>query len=394
MRAQAVFYFLYLWGFYMQIRAITNETNIRSRLQQLDVDKGGISILASKHEHALIEIKDLHVGAANILKQDALSVGADLAVPKGTVTAQYPRVDALLIGTKRALQKLVQKEKAQPFGLKEVSRYLQNYFSSFKKEKTQIMGVVNANDDSFFQGSRFLGKEALDAIERMMQEGADIIDVGAVSSRPGAAVVDEDEELRRFAPIADALYENGFFKEVRLSVDSYTPRVVEYALDCGFDIVNDITGFENDELCKLTARYNAEAIIMHMQGTPQTMQHSPTYEDVVVEVYEYLSKQLQKVESFGVERIVLDIGIGFGKSLEHNIALLRHLPHFKTLNRPLLVGASRKSMIDRISPSSAERRLGGTLALHLKAARDGADILRVHDVFEHVQALRVEEALL
>ena len=363
-------------------------------LRRMDVDKGGISILSSKHEHALIEIKDLHVGAANILKQDALSVGADLAVPRGTVTAQYPRVNALLIGSKRALAKLVQKEKAQPFGLKEVSFYLQNYVAEEKRKKTEVMGVVNANDDSFFHGSRFSGNEAIQAIEKMIGEGADIIDIGAVSSRPGASIVDAEEELRRFAPIADAIYASGLYNDVRFSIDSYTPQVVSYALEHGFDIVNDITGFENDELCKLTAEYDAEAIVMHMQGTPQTMQNSPHYEDVVKEVYEYLQNQAKKVESFGVKRIVLDIGIGFGKTLEHNLELLRHLPHFATLHRPILVGASRKSMIDMISPSPVERRLGGTLALHLKAAREGAAILRVHDVFEHVQALLVEEALL
>ena len=377
----------------MKIRRISNDIAIKKYLKALDVDRGGVAILFAKHRHYLIEIEDLHVGAANILKQDALSVGADLAVPKGTITAEQPRVNALLIATKRELEKLVPKEKLQPFGLKKIAGYLEEILKIQESKKPQIMGIINANDDSFFSGSRFMGSDAIKTLERMIEEGADIIDIGAVSSRPGAEQVDEDEELERIRPIADAIYEQKLFERVRLSIDSYAPRVIEYVLERGFSIVNDITGFEDDRVCELTARYNAAAVIMHMQGTPQTMQSAPKYEDVVDEVYTYLQRQAQKAQDYGIKEIILDVGIGFGKTLEHNISLLQHLPHFRSLGYPLLVGASRKSMIDKISPSKAERRLGGTLALHLYAAKNGADIVRVHDVHEHAQAFAIEEAL-
>ena len=377
----------------MKIRQISNDIAIKKYIKALDVDRGGVAILAAKHRHYLVEIEDLHVGAANILKQDALSVGADLAVPKGTIVAEQPRVNALLIGTKRELEKLVQKEKLQPFGLKNVSAYLEKILKLQEGKQPQIMGIINANDDSFYSGSRFQGNDAVATIERMIEEGADIIDVGAVSSRPGAVQVDEDEELERIRDIADLIYEQKLYEKVRLSVDSYAPKVIAYMLERGFSIVNDITGLENDRVCELIAEYNASAVIMHMQGMPQTMQNEPSYDNVVEEVYAYLQRQAEKAESYGIKKITLDIGIGFGKTLKHNIELLQHLPHFRSLGYPLLVGASRKSMIDKISQSSVERRLGGTLALHLYAARNGADILRVHDVYEHRQAFAVEQAL-
>ena len=377
----------------MKIRRLSNDIAIKKYIKALDVDRGGVAILAAKHRHYLIEIEELHVGAANILKQDALSVGADLAVPKGTIVAERPRVNALLIGTKRELERLAQKEKLQPFGLKEVAAYLERILKLQESKKPQIMGIINANDDSFYSGSRFQGNDAVATMERMIEEGADIIDVGAVSSRPGAAFVDEDEELERIRDIADAIYEQKLYEKVRLSIDSYAPKVIDYVLARGFHIVNDITGLEDDRVCELIAEYNASAVIMHMQGNPQTMQNEPSYESVVDEVYAYLHRQTEKAESYGIKDIILDIGIGFGKTLQHNIALLQHLPHFRSLGYPLLVGASRKSMIDKISQSSVERRLGGTLALHLYAARNGADILRVHDVYEHRQAFAVEQAL-
>ena len=377
----------------MKIKQISNDIDIKKYLKNLDVEGGGRSIMAAKHEHYLIEVQDLHVGAANILKQDALSVGADFAVPKGTVVAKTPRVDGLLIATKRHLEVLAQKEKLQPFGLKEVGAFLERIVKTASPKKVQLMGVLNANDDSFYASSRFRAVEATKKIEEMIAQGADIVDIGAVSSRPGAKEVSAQEEMDRLRDIVTTVARERFYERVRFSIDSYTPEAVAYALDNGFSIINDITGFENDELCRLAAKYNAQAVVMHMQGTPQTMQQNPTYEDVVEEVYGYLRRQTEKLASYGVDDVVLDVGIGFGKTLQHNIDLLRHLKHFRTLGKKLLIGASRKSMIDKISPSPTEERLAGTLALHLRAVEEGADILRVHDVYEHAQAFRVWERL-
>lgn len=377
----------------MQIEKLSNDINTVELLTQLGVDSGGIKILASKMKHHIIYIRDLHVGGANILKQDALSVGADLAVPRGTVIAKEPRVDCILIATQKQLQTLSKKELAQPFGLKELAIKLQEIVQIQKPKKIEIMGVINANEDSFFDGSRYKGEEAIRAIEKMIEEGAAIIDIGGVSSRPNAPRVNVQEELARVQPIVDAIKKAKLYDRVRFSIDSYAPEVISLALESGFNIVNDITGLENDAVCTLCAEYQASAVIMHMLGTPQTMQDNPNYTNVLSDVYLFLENRIQKAESFGVDDIIVDIGIGFGKRLEDNLSLVKNLEHFLRLEKRVLVGASRKSMIDAISPSSVDERLAGTLAIHLEALRNGASILRVHDVKEHVQAMKVFEAI-
>ncbi len=377
----------------MKIQKLSNDIDTKQYLQNLGVDSGGIDILSAKMTHHLIFIQDLHVGAANILKQDALSIGADLAVPRGTVVAEISKVDCILIANSRELAQLAKKELQQPFGLKALAKKLREYLSVERSTSVEIMGVINANDDSFFSGSRFKDSNALKAIYTMIEDGADIIDVGGVSSRPNSLEVDPKEELSRVVPIIDAIAQQKLRERVKLSIDSYTPEVIAYALERGFHIVNDITGLQNDAVCKLCAEYNATAVIMHMQGTPQTMQANPSYENILTEVYHFLEARIHKAESFGVKDIILDVGIGFGKTLEHNIALIKHLENFLTLKKRLLIGASRKSMIDMIMPSSVEERLPGSLAIHLEAVKNGASIVRVHDVKEHHQALKVQKAL-
>jgi len=377
----------------MYIEKLSNTIDVKRKLKEIGVDSGGLKILTQKATSHIIYIKDLHVGAANILKQDALSIGADLAVPKGTITAATPTVDCLLIATQRELQILSKKELAQPFGLKILAKEFAQICKIQKPKHVAIMGVLNANDDSFFSGSRFKESEAIVKIEQMIEEGADIIDIGGVSSRPNAPIVSVEEELARVEKIYKLIKQEKLYEKVAFSCDSYEPKVIQQALDLGFRIVNDITGLANDEVCRLCASYNAQAVIMHMQGTPQTMQNNPSYQSVLNDVYAFLQERVEKAESFGVKEIVLDIGIGFGKSLEDNLILIKNLEHFSRLDKPLLVGASRKSMIDKIHPSSVEQRLAGTLALHLEAVHNGASILRVHDVLEHKQALLMHEAL-
>ena len=377
----------------MRVTKLSNAIDAKKVLRELGVDGGGVSILASKVSHHVIYISDLRVGGANILKQDALSIGADLAVPRGTVLATTPKVDAILIATQKQLEILARKELAQPFGLKELAHKLKEISKTQKPKKVEIMGVINANEDSFFSGSRFSESNAIEAIQLMIEDGADIIDIGGVSSRPNAPKVSAKEELTRVKPIYELIKKERLYEKARFSCDSYEPSVIEQALESGFKILNDITGLENDEVCKLCASYDAQAIIMHMQGTPQTMQDNPQYENILSDVYSFFESRIQKAESFGIKDIVLDVGIGFGKTLEDNLTLIKHLENFLTLNKSLLVGASRKSMIDKIDASSVEDRLAGTLALHLEALRNGASMLRVHDVKEHVQALKVQKAL-
>ena len=377
----------------MQVVKLSNHIDITKYLQELGVDSGGVQILSSKSKHHLIQIKNLHVGAANILKQDALSVGADLAVPRGTVLALTPTVDTILIATQRQMQLLAKKELSQPFGLKELAIQLKKITTTQVEKQVQIMGIINANDDSFFSASRFHAQDAINKINEMIQDGASIIDIGGVSSKPNATQVSSKEELQRIKPIVDLIAQEKLYERVSFSCDSYSPEVVEYALKSGFSIVNDITGLADDAIAKLCAKYNASIVIMHMQGTPQTMQDNPYYEDVVSEVYSFLEKQVDKAKSFGIKEIIIDVGIGFGKTLQDNLRLIKHLEHFKTLGCEILIGASRKSMIGALSSASVEKRLSGTLALHLNAVDNGATIVRAHDVYEHNQALKIREAL-
>ena len=377
----------------MQVEKLSNSVDTKKLLKSLGVDGGGVSILASKMQHHIVYIRDLHVGGANILKQDALSIGADLAVPRGTVIAKTSHVDCILIATQKQLKILSKKELAQPFGLKELAKKLQLISKIKKPRHVEIMGVINANDDSFYSQSRFKDSDAIKAIQTMIEDGADIIDIGGVSSRPNALKVSAKDELQRVKPILEAIKNEKLYEQVRFSCDSYEPLVIQTALDSGFKIVNDITGLQNDEVCKLCAQYGASAVIMHMQGTPQTMQDKPKYKNVISDVYSFLEQRVLKAESFGVSDIIVDIGIGFGKTLEDNLLLIKHLENFLTLGKQVLVGASRKSMIDKISPSSVDDRLGGTVALHLEAVNNGASIVRVHDVAEHVQALKIKEKL-
>ena len=377
----------------MVVEKLSNSVNIKKYLKEINVDGGGVSILSEKAKTHIISIKDLHVGAANILKQDALSIGADLAVPRGTVLAKTPRVDCLLIATTAQLKTLSKKELAQPFGLKELAQKLQTISSIKFPKRVEVMGVLNANDDSFFAKSRFSSKEAIVKIELMIEQGASIIDIGGVSSAPNAVKVSVAEELERIRPIAKLIQENKLYEKVDFSIDSCEAEVIALALESGFKIVNDITGLADDAVCKLCAKYEAKVVIMHMQGTPQTMQDSPMYSNILDDVYQFLQERVDKANSFGIKDIILDVGIGFGKTLEDNLSLIKHLEHFMGLGKPLLVGASRKSLIGKVDASEVAQRLGGTLALHLESVRNGASVLRVHDVQEHVQALKLQEAL-
>jgi dihydropteroate synthase len=376
----------------MNIVKLSPTTDKNLILKKVGSTKEGAAIMSKKMQTNLFYIKDLKTPAANILKQDALSIGAELAVEKDTILCKDEKVDALLIANDKQLLTLIKKAKAQPFGLKQLSSDLKEHIDS-KSFKTKIMGVINANEDSFYEGSRFDKGSAIEQIEKMIEDGATIIDIGGVSSRPGSVGVSEDEELSRVKDIIDLVYEKNYSKDVRFSIDSYALKPIEYALDRGFDIVNDITALSSDEVAKIASKYKATVVLMHMSGTPKDMQDNPTYEDLFLEMDNFFSDRIKKAQSFGIEDIILDVGIGFAKTLDHNLKLIKHLGHFKHFKKELLIGASRKSMIDKILPTPTSERLPATLALHLKAIEQGASIVRVHDVKEHKQALSIDEAL-
>jgi dihydropteroate synthase len=368
--------------------------NPKAFLASLGVESSGITIIEKKMELFFIYIKELKTPAVNILKQDALSIGAELAVPSGVVTYAKTHYDCLLIGNKKHIEILSQKELAQPFGLKEVARELKSFLQT-KVFPIQIMGIINANDDSFYSASRFDSAAAISEIENMITNGADIIDIGAISSRPNAPIVSANEEMNRVKVICDTIKSQKLYEKAIFSIDSYTPSVVEYALESGFKIVNDITGANDDSLIELTVKYDAKLCVMHMQGTPQTMQQKPIYSDVMSEVNDFFEARIAKCEALGLarENIIIDVGIGFGKALEHNATLIKNMRHFTRFGCQILAGASRKSMIDKIIPTPIEDRLAGTLAIHLKALENGASIIRCHDVKEHKQAIEVYKTL-
>lgn len=376
----------------MKLYKLSSQLDAKALLQTVGVTHEGSALLIPKTHLNLIYIKDLKTPAANILKQDALSIGADLAVPKDTITCKVPLVDAVLIANDKQLKELAHKEKIQPFGLKEVAQKLSE-FAFTCKDDFSVMGIINTNEDSFFQGSRFKDEAALKHVEHMIEEGATMIDLGGVSSRPGSLGVSEQEELSRVKPIIDLIFKHKLFEKAQFSLDSYSPLCLEYALTHGFSIVNDITALANDDVARVTAKYDATVILMHMQGDPKSMQHEPVYDNVMLEVDAFFEERIAKALQFGIKKIVLDVGIGFGKNLEHNLQLLKHHEHFLHFGYPLLIGASRKSMIDKIISTPIDERLPGTLALHLKAYEHGASIIRAHDVKAHVQALSVLQAL-
>ena len=258
----------------------------------------------------------------------------------------------------------------------------------------KLMGVVNVTPDSFSDGGLFLDAEAAVAHGmKLARDGAEILDVGGESTRPGAEAVSAAEEIARTQPVVEAIAAAGH----QVSIDTSKLAVAEAALEAGATIVNDVTALHGDpQIAALCAERGVALVLMHMQGDPRTMQLDPTYDDVVDDVRAFLAERTEAAVAAGVpeERIWLDPGIGFGKTLEHNLELLRRLGELRESGRPLVVGASRKSFIGKIDGSAVGERLGGTIASSVLAAAEGADVLRVHDVAECRQALTVAAAVL
>lgn len=260
-------------------------------------------------------------------------------------------------------------------------------------DRPLVMGIVNVTPDSFSDGGRFDSTIAAVAhAQRLLEAGADILDVGGESTRPGAAVVPVEEEICRVIPVLQALRA----LNVPLSVDTCKPDVMRAALEAGVDLVNDIAALEGDGALELVAQSGAAVCLMHKQGNPQTMQAAPEYADVVAEVAVYLAARRDAALAVGIEpsRILLDPGFGFGKSHAHNVALFRALPAMRqALACPLLVGVSRKSMLGQITGRPVAERLGASVAAAVLAAQAGAAVIRVHDVADTVDALKVLRAL-
>jgi len=254
-----------------------------------------------------------------------------------------------------------------------------------------IMGIVNVTPDSFYPGSRIKKDKLIDIVSKMINDGAEIIDVGGESTRPGAEEVPLDEELNRVVPVIETIKKNF---DVIVSVDSYKSKVADESLKVGADIVNDISALRFDKnMVNVIRKFDCPVILMHMKGTPKDMQKNPYYEDPVLEIYEFLKERIEFAKRNGIEKIIIDPGIGFGKRLTDNLLIIKNLSKFKELGYPILLGASRKSMIGMILDLPVEERLEGTLAITAIGVVNGADIIRVHDVRENYKAVKVAEAI-
>ena len=259
--------------------------------------------------------------------------------------------------------------------------------------KPKVMGILNVTPDSFFDGGKYKNeRDILVQAEKMLNEEATFIDVGAYSSRPGAKHISEEEELQRMLPVVELLIKN--FPEIIISIDSFRSRVVEESVNAGAAIINDISGGMMDEqMFKTVAKLQVPYIMMHMKGTPQNMQQNPQYENVVMEVISFFAEQLFKLRKLKVNDVIIDVGFGFGKTLDQNYELLKKLSLFKSLDAPILTGVSRKSMLYKLLGVTPKEALNATTVANTVALLNGTHILRVHDVKEAVEAVKIVEQL-
>ncbi len=395
----------------MQVLEIPKSEDLRKIMQDIGVDPYGIKIMVPKAITRILRINSASNIAANILKQEMLSLGGDAAVARDALTGKAKKTDCLLIGNLAQFSRLNEKLKKQPFGLSNLAVELCRILGNYENDKfilqlgkyrlnlglrPHIMGVVNLTPDSFSGDGLYAWglspKGTVPLVEKMVKDGADIIDIGGESSRPGARPVSLKEELSRTIPVIKALA-----KKVKapISIDTYKPQVAKQALDNGASLANDITGLRNSEMRRVVARHKAGVVIMHMKGNPHTMQKNPVYGSLVDEVIGYLKRGIERAKDSGIDekKIIIDPGLGFGKTTEHNLELLKRLNEFKVLGRPILVGPSRKSFIGKILKVSPKERVSGTVSSCVLAVNNGARIVRVHDCLEVKQALKILEAV-
>jgi len=395
-----------------QVRLLSLETpeELASAFRRIGVDGCGSAIMRRKGFVRFFRVERIPSFCANILKQEMLSLGADAAVSRGALTGGSGLTDCLLFGNLSHFEGLIRKLKKQPFGLAELGDRLRTVLAGLDRpqcalrigsrrvtlgRRTWLMGVVNVTPDSF-SGDGVAGlpvDKIVRSIESIVEAGADIIDIGGESSRPGARAVRAKEELRRVIPVIKALCRR---VRVPICVDTTKSEVARAALEHGAAVINDISALRRDaKMAKVAARYKAAVVLMHMQGTPRTMQRVPRYGDVMADVVDFLGTSIDRARQAGVadERIIVDPGIGFGKTFGHNIEILRRLAELRIYGRPVLVGLSRKAFIGKVLRREPKERVWGTASAATFAVERGADIMRVHDVREMKQVVRMTDAL-
>jgi len=382
----------------------------QTHIDGLGSDDQGKAIMAPKMVHRVVHVDNVDTRAANVLKQEMLSIGGEASLPREVFDFQGKEVSAILSGSLKHYKLLTKKLKRQPFGLKALSQELETLFGFDRvgrervlrlgerdydlDERTLVMGVINVTPDSFSDGGLFSSAEA--AVEhalRLVEEGADILDIGGESTRPGSDFISLDEELSRVMPVVEGLADSS---EVPISIDTTKAEVAHRALDAGCAMVNDISAMRLDEeMLPLVVERGVPFCLMHMQGMPKDMQAEPHYDDVVGEILRFLRERAEAAEEAGADpaKIIVDPGIGFGKTLQHNLEILRRLDELNSLGYPLLLGPSRKSFIGGILDLDVDERVEGTAASVALGIDHGADIIRVHDVKEMVRVARVADAI-
>ena len=385
---------------FAHLRIIRNEEDSRKEMEAIGVEEGGIKIMVPKSFHYCIKFYGLEPQDAIIMKQEMLAAGGDVAISQYAIPPHGEKTDALVIGTKTQLRILSMKMKMQYERLNEAGEKISGLIEGMEKtheinigktlrtgKRTLIMGILNVTPDSFYDGGKYSSVEsALERAREMVEEGADIIDVGGESSRPGSLPVSKDEELSRILPVIKAISDE---LDVPISVDTYRAEVAEEAIKAGAGMVNDITAMGGDEsMAEVVSEHGVPICLMHMKGTPQNMQKNPHYDDTMAEITKFLHERAEYAMAKGIDEknIILDPGIGFGKrtgeGIEDNCEIIARLAELKSLGFPVLVGASRKTFIGNLSNTRVEERLEGSLGAEAMAIANGADILRVHDVKE------------
>jgi len=352
-------------------------------------------VMAEKTIFQVLEIDDVSSAAANIIKQVAISRGSDAVVNQNVIVNNVEKSTVLLPGTVRELKLISEELKKQPFGLPEVGDKI---FQILRADKPlgefSIMGVLNVTPDSFSDGGDYFSeKDASQRFEEIEKEGADIIDVGAESSRPSSARLEVQEELNRLKMVFPLFKKTS----ITISIDTYKSKVAEVALSKGATIVNDISALRMDkEMIDVVRNYDSKVVLMHMKGSPETMQEEPYYNNVMKEIGEFFEERIDFCLSNGIgeDKIILDPGIGFGKRQTDNLTILSKLEEFTSYGFPILIGTSRKSFIGRITGDEATERLNGSLASAIYSYLKGASIFRVHDIRQTINALSVISAIL
>ena len=370
-------------------------TNIEKELEKIGFDCNYAPKAKSKFYYKNYKIYNLTCAQANILKQTALSLGADCATNKDVITGKTELSDCILGGSISQLSKIAQKLQFQPFGLKELGQKLENLISPENIVKTKIMGILNITTDSFSDGGDFYKYEdAVNHLQKLIKQGADIIDIGAESTKPYklyvySKPVNSDEQLSKLIPILNYIKEKNV--NIPISIDTRSAKVANECIKLGANIINDVSGLEYDsEMAKVIAQNpKVKVIIQHSKGTPENMQDNPQYTDLIDEIFKHLKSRIDYAITNGIkkENIIIDPGIGFGKNREDNFEIIRRWQEFKTLECPIMIGISRKSMLGK--QNSNEQKDIYTLALNSILINENIDYIRVHNVKLHKDFLNI-----